>query len=572
MLPLHAFIHDKEDLANLLQISHKKLDYLIKAPSFKKYTKFIIPKRSEGFRIIEAPQTSLKVVQKQLYKILMPYYSPLICVHGYVSNRSTITEASSHLSSTKEREGLKKRTRYYFKLDIEDFFPSITSRRIYGLLTGGHLRASKSVAFCISKLCVGERGLAQGSPLSPLISNMICLNMDRNILAFAKKYGLFYTRYADDIVLSTSNRKRFFEVFGKDPDNSIPDELERAIVEHNGHESFRINKKKTRRLMPDQRQLVTGIVLNEKMNVPREYYRTLRSCLHTWLTEGEEAAALKYFENSFPKERDLNSFEQSVCGKLDYYRNVVAGNKERCTSLEKLGSLFNRCCKGRKFSIHKPEDSIFNITVYPVCGDIPSEGVAFLLEGVGIVTARHIFDDFAFDGVSLKIALTSVVMDIKKKFEMEVQVSSRWKEKKYDCVKISINPQKLHEIFPFATPLRMVDFSKEQFPVVLDEELTAFDVELISDADQERRAYECVEVSVKCKKPSSPNQYGRMAQVEGAEFYKGMSGGPVINKQGEVVGIVKSGIERGSGSRCAHSKLLFLDRLDAIPFGVSPLD
>lgn len=569
MHPLNTLIRDRDDLAEALQISREKLSFLANAPAFRKYTKFAISKRDGSIRIIEAPQTSLKVVQKKLYEILEPYYSPPNCVHGFISGKSIITGAFSHLTYGGKRQAARKNTRFYFVLDIEDFFPSITSQRIYGLLTGKFLHATECVAFDIAKLCIGEHGLAQGSPVSPLISNMICLNMDRAILAFAKKNNLFYTRYADDIVLSTSNRKRFVELFNKGQTETVPDELRKAITEHKGKRSFCINEKKTRCLMPNQQQLITGIVTNEKLNVPRKYYKTLRSCLHTWKTVGKEKAATKYYGISTPENVELSLFEMSVYGKLDYYRNIVASNNERCTSLEKLGSLFNQCCEGRLFPIHKPEDSIFKITVYPINNaDLPEEGIAFLLDGIGIVTARHIFDKYAMDGVSLKLTLTSVATN--EHFDMTVPVSRREAEQGYDCVKICISKEDLSRHFPTVSPLSLADFSQSCLPIGAGDRLTAFGVELVSDVDQEVRGYECAEVQITCKQPSKPNQYGRMAQVDGAEFYKGMSGGPVINSQGKVVGIVKSGIERGSGSRCARSKLLFLDRLSLIPYGIAP--
>lgn len=566
MKPLSSFIRDRIDLADALSVSVKKLDFLVEAPAERKYSKFLLFKKNGGIRIIEAPNRSLKFAQKKLLEILNPYYSPLPCVHGFVAEKSILTGAVSHSLRSGRRAGAKRKHRYYFLLDIENFFPSITSQRIYGLLVGKRLRATPEVAFAISKLSVGEFGLAQGSPVSPLLSNMICLGMDRKVLAFAKKYKLVYTRYADDIVLSTSNRRHFLDIFCSD-NKLVPYELERAITEHNGQKSFRINENKVRCRMPYDCQLVTGLVMNEKINIPRKYYRTLRACLHTWNTFGKEKAVAKYYQTDIPTKEEISSFEESVRGKLDYYRAVVSNNEIRCTSLEKLGSLFNRCCEGRRFPIHRPEDSLFIIRAYSSNGIDFSEGVAFLLDRVGIVTARHLFDEYSFDGVPIKITLTSIVN--MNTLETNVVVKTRSAEEQYDCVKLEFSAGSLSREFPFATPLFLTDFYSGKFPAG-GEIVIAFDIELVSDADQGIREYSCTEITAPCKKPSSPNQYGRMSQIVEEEFYIGMSGGPVLNQKGEVLGIVKSGIERGSGSRNARSKFLYLDRLESIPYGVSP--
>lgn len=96
--PLYVLIDNLDDLASILQISRRKLEFLVKASACKKYKKFSIPKRSGDLRIIESPCISLKIAQKKLCKILEPYYTPLNCVHGFVKNRSITTGAVSHLS------------------------------------------------------------------------------------------------------------------------------------------------------------------------------------------------------------------------------------------------------------------------------------------------------------------------------------------------------------------------------------------------------------------------------------------------------------------------------------------
>ncbi|WP_270296140.1 reverse transcriptase domain-containing protein [Eggerthella sinensis] len=574
MKPLHAVIPDLDKLAEQLGVSTKKLLFFSEISFRRKYVRFGIPKKNGEIRLIEAPKTSLKVMQKLLANLLSPYYCAPRCVHGYVGNRSIISGASSHLKRDLCGKVIPDKTKHraYVSLDIKDFFPSINSKRIYGLLVGKHLNLSRDVAFCIANLCVGEKGLAQGSPASPLLSNMICLTMDRSLTEYAKKKGLFYTRYADDITFSTSNRKLFRNIFFEDGIFSVPAELRTIIETHKGIPSFRLNDEKTHYRLENERQMITGIVVNSKLNLRREYYRQLRSCLHTWISKGKTEAARKYYKKSNVDDEDSNSLEMRLYGKLNHYKQIAEANRSRCTPLEKLGSMFNQICEGSKFPIHKPEDSLFLIKAFPLRDDGEGsykEGTGFFLQDVGIVTSRHTFDDYSFDGAPLKIEITS--MKTGASISQDIKVAQRKQHLHYDCVKLEFCQEDIDRAFPGVAPLPITSFTEGELPVTSGDELTAFDWTIASDPDLDLREWQCVEIIAHCTKPSRGNQFGRMARVKDANFYKGMSGGPILNDIGEVVGIVQSGIDREAPfANRTESKLLFLDRLDDIPYGICP--
>ena len=112
-------------------------------------------------------------------------------MHGFVKGRSIQTNAETHIGS-----------QVIAGIDIKDFFPSISSKRVYGLLVSKKLGLTPEVAFCISRLVATPKGLPQGAPSSPLISNMVCLGMDKQLMHLSHEYHYQYTRYADDLTFS----------------------------------------------------------------------------------------------------------------------------------------------------------------------------------------------------------------------------------------------------------------------------------------------------------------------------------------------------------------------------------
>ena len=120
-------------------------------------------------------------------------------------------------------------------------------------------------------LAGSEDTLPQGGVLSPYIANMLCRRLDARLAGLAKTWKCRFTRYADDCVFSTNDVKNFnAEKFTA---------RITAIIEDEG---FQLNHDKTRVMYPHERQMVTGIVVNDGINVNRRYYRSLRALLHNW--------------------------------------------------------------------------------------------------------------------------------------------------------------------------------------------------------------------------------------------------------------------------------------------------
>jgi RNA-directed DNA polymerase len=301
-------LKNREDIAKLLDIDVKTLIYhLYRVPESERYKTFEIPKSLGGTRTISAPVTTLKIIQRKLNQVLQSIYKPRNAVHSYVHKRSILTNASGHSQSV-----------LIFNIDLKDFFPSIHLGRVIGLFK--YLNREPIVATTLAQICCFNRVLPQGAPTSPIISNMICATMDKELSQLARKYDCNYTRYADDITFSTEDSFPTAIVkFNTDGQLEVGDELGEIISTN----SFEINRNKVTLRNKDRRQIVTGLVINEFPNVRREYVRKIRAMLHAWEKFGLEAAETEFlsrYHNSRLRNpsREPPSFKRVVKGKIDY--------------------------------------------------------------------------------------------------------------------------------------------------------------------------------------------------------------------------------------------------------------
>ena len=259
----------RKDLADLLQVSDYQLRYhLYIYPQDKAYTQFKIPKKSGGYRIITAPQTSLKILQCKLNQVFKSIYKPKFSTHGFTIGKSILTNAQQHL-----KQG------YILNLDIKDFFPSINFGRVRGLLMAKPYDCTQEVATVLAQICCYNNELPQGSPCSPIISNMICARLDSQLQRLSSKNRCIYTRYADDITFSTSRYKfpQSLAYFSIESNDFVIGGGAKQIIEDNG---FKINLSKVRLQSKYGHQEVTGITVNEKLNINRKYIRNIRAILH----------------------------------------------------------------------------------------------------------------------------------------------------------------------------------------------------------------------------------------------------------------------------------------------------
>ena len=272
------------DVAEFLGYTNKSLSYILfRIPDIKKYKEVKIPKKDGSIRIIQKPDDKLKLLQRRLSNALTlcsneidlrKNKKPLS--HGFKKNLSIYTNAKKH-----------KHKKFVLNFDLEDFFPSINFGRVRGyFIKNNDFLLTEDVSTVIAQISCFKNQLPQGSPCSPIISNLIAHILDVRLVAIAKKNGLTYSRYADDITMST-NAKVFPEgIINLTGDKEKPCSLDDTIIKEIHRCGFNINPKKTRLNYRTQRQTVTGLVVNKKINIKDEYYKTSRAMCHKLFNTG----------------------------------------------------------------------------------------------------------------------------------------------------------------------------------------------------------------------------------------------------------------------------------------------
>jgi retron-type reverse transcriptase len=276
----------KKELAALLGVKTPFLThilYILKPANL--YTSFQVPKKTGGTRTISAPTEDLKSLQSALSKLLLNcideinesksfggnYKSTLS--HGFVRKKSIITNAEMHL-----------RKRNVLNIDLENFFDCFNFGRIRGFfIKNAHFELDPHIATVIAQIACYDNKLPQGSPCSPVITNLITHSLDIKLAKLAQKYSCIYSRYADDLTFSTRNSNFPEQIMKEGKGKYTAGKRLRNEIKRSG---FFINSAKTRIQFKDSRQDVTGLIVNKIPNVKKEYWRTVRAQCHSLFATG----------------------------------------------------------------------------------------------------------------------------------------------------------------------------------------------------------------------------------------------------------------------------------------------
>jgi hypothetical protein len=305
-LPLLRKHNELAEAVNLTIPQLKGLCYQREVATNLSYSHFTIAKRNGTPRQIWSPIPRLKFVQRWVLHNILNNLTTHGAAHGFVRGKSIVTNAAVHSNSE-----------LLIKLDVKDFFPSVSWRRVKGVFR--HAGYPEQIATLLALLCtesprqvvqqegvtyyvaLGDRALPQGAPTSPALTNIVCLNLDRRLTGLAEKLGLRYSRYADDLTFSVpaiddaqpkSSTKATASTVKKQADmqhNKMIGQLLGSVHKILREEGFALNNDKTRVIRKGSQQQVTGMVVNGQgvPRVSRQIKKMLRAAVHNLEAGGQ---------------------------------------------------------------------------------------------------------------------------------------------------------------------------------------------------------------------------------------------------------------------------------------------
>jgi retron-type reverse transcriptase len=299
-------LHRADELAASMKITVGQLRFLSysrRVSTVSHYKRFQVSKKSGGMRQISAPMPRLKRAQEWVLRNILDRVPVHDAAHGFRRGRSIVSNAAPHAGAD-----------VVVNLDLKDFFPTITFRRVRGVFR--KLGYAEQVATVLALLCSepqtdavqldgrtyhvarGERFLPQGAPTSPAITNLLCRRLDARLFRVAEQLGFRYTRYADDLTFSASGESAA----------NVGRILRRVrwVVEQ---EDLAVHPDKTRVWRRGRRQEVTGLVVNQRVNVSRRLLRRFRATLFQIERDGPEG---KRWGNSSNVLSSLHGFANFV--------------------------------------------------------------------------------------------------------------------------------------------------------------------------------------------------------------------------------------------------------------------
>lgn len=248
-MPSDSFLR----VANMLKLSNRSLGFLL-AKRNDLYKTFFLAKPDGSDRRIDAPVGLLKSVQRTILSEILEKIQPHPNRIGFLKGHNVLSGAKKHVGK-----------KYLLNIDLKDFFHQITDNRVRGLFSRVY-HIDITDASLLAMICTYNGVLSMGAPTSPYITNIICYTLDKRLANFCEKLNIGYSAYADDLTFSSDRplTKKFIKTVT-------------SIIEGKG---FVINKKKVKLMTKSMRREVTGIVINEKLNVPRKKRKIIRAMFH----------------------------------------------------------------------------------------------------------------------------------------------------------------------------------------------------------------------------------------------------------------------------------------------------
>ena len=494
-------LENARDVAVMLDVPYATLVfYTYRGADAERYGKFEIAKRRGGMRSISAPTTGLKIIQQKLNQVFLAVYETKPAVHGFAREKNISTNATVH-----------RRKRYVFNVDLADFFPSINFGRVRGMFMAKPYSRNATVATMLARICCFENQLPQGAPTSPTVSNMLCGKLDSDLRRLGNRVNAAYSRYADDITFSTNEKVFPTPLAARNEEGRVVcgRELTR-VIEANG---FSVNPSKTRLLTRADRQEVTGLTVNVKVNVQRRYIRRVRAMLHRLSREDNNKLLLRQVKGRI-------DFIGQVRGRGDaLYRRLL-------TRYAALDTGFLLPPAPNPSLINAVDKNVWVIEWMADGGG--EQGTAVLIRDVGFVTCAHVLGTGAYayrankpeDRRSITVLHSDLELDLAL-----ISISGIEVDEKSGLVLSGQIPQSLQQVYVAGFPSFAPGATIQIHPAHVVGRRQIANLPIIS---------------------------------LGASVFAGASGGPVVNDSHEVIGIAVRGAQN-------ESLVEQTDRYGAIP-------
>lgn len=518
-----------DDVAALFGLSYNQLATTIyNTPPNRKYNTFPLHKKTGGYRLIKSPCLNLKLIQKNLSEILLEVHNPKPSAHGFNLGKSILTNAQPHVGK-----------KHVFNLDLENFFDTIHFGRVKNMFMGKPYLLPHAPATVLAQICCHQNSLPQGAPTSPVVTNMICAQLDSQLQGLAKTHNCAYSRYVDDITFSFSCRLKRIpkQIVHFDVGEILPGHDLLKIINKNG---FKVNLNKVRLNTGSQRKQVTGLTVNEKPNVKRKFVKQIRSMLYAWDKFGYQDASDEFFEKFYSKQRASNSvpeFVNVLKGKLLFLQMVKGPRDHVYVALAKrFNNLITKDEKPLRYleSTDKERNALNSVWVLETLYDAPSgdlkasQGTGFMLKGVGLVTCAHVVSENneVFEGIKAFQANA-----IGKKYDITV----KYLDTDRDIAVLNIESgEKNNSAFQSVLCLESSGEIKQKTPVTL----IGFPSYKIGQSPYLADG----------KIASVYAQSGVKKFEIDILIREGNSGGPVLNSNLDVIGIAAEGAEKSGGN------------------------
>lgn len=389
------------------EFSVRQLGFFSNPNKDGRYHNFFISKKSGGNRTISAPIYKMGRMLHYVNSIFKALYTPSEYAMGYCEGRNVVDNAVRHLGQN-----------YIFNTDLEDLFPSIHQFRVQRRLKAAPFNFNDSISRVLAGLCClrkekpnggYEYVLPQGAPTSPILANAVCDDLDRKLAGLSRRFGLHYTRYADDITFSSMHN-----VYQQD--GEFLKEFEK-IVKGQG---FKINREKTRLQKMGQHQEVTGLTVSSRVNTAREYVAEIRNILHIWERYGFEDAYASFYRHYVCSKGHIKKriplLENVLFGKLQYLK-MVKGEKDPVYSA--LRARYNNLASPWNYDGNKKLEYLYSFPVWRFEKMMGSK-IYYSFDGNNFRYAEFFVEkEGAGENVSMRVVLSQRVKEQLSKWDAD---------------------------------------------------------------------------------------------------------------------------------------------------------